>query len=849
MLRLAGTFRQGRSDADLREELRFHLEQAEDDAARRRESPQAGRVRAGSLPSAMEAQRDQSRFVWIDALRADIVFGWRQLRRRRTANGVAILSLALAIGATTGAYRLVNALLLRPLPVADPSRLFVVTTASLDAHAEDVRDDFDYPTYREYARTIADRADVLVVGMAARLPIMVPPGDEPEPVFRQYVSGNLFGVLGLKPALGRLLTPADDDAPGTHRVAVLGYDYWTRRFAADPEAIGRVIRVGNDAFDIVGVAPRGFVGTEPGSVVDLFLPATMNTAALESPGWSWFRLWMRPRGGESAAGIEQTLRARFPKSDPHLVTAASGVSGAQKTFRRPLVILAALAALVLLVACANVATLMLARTIAREREMALRLSFGAGRVRLVQLMLIESLMLAGLASAMGAVIASYSVPFVLDMLAQPDRPFRVVLDSPWRSLGFGSVVTILVTALFGLGPALSASFTAPVGTLKAANARRTTNAGTWLLIGVQVALSVFLLVAAALFGGTLDRLLARPLGFAPERVLLVSAETPSNVPASVWIDAARQLRAIGGVDSAAVAGWAPLSGNRWRGQVRVPGVIERAGSANLVDVGPSYFEALRIAMRNGRDFAPGESAIAIVNEAFARAYFDGANPIGRRVMRQASGGVPVTIVGLVADAVYLSVRDPVPPTMYLPLDARGGATFIVRGAADMTTLSVPIRRVLADARPKLSTRGVQPLTGLVEQQLLRERLLAVLSVFFAVVGLATAGLGLYGVLNGTVVRQRREIGIRMALGARATDVVESIVVRTSIPVVAGVALGLAAGIAFGRTTRSLLFETSPGEPASVLLPLLALGLVAVAAALPPAVRASRVDPAQTLRAE
>ena len=852
LVRIAGTLRWRRSDADIEEELRSHLAFAEDEARRRDEPVRNARLRVGHIASARDGVRDQSHFAWLDSVRLDAVFACRQLIRYRAANPVAILSLGLAIGTTTAAVRLVDAMLLRPLPVADPSRLIAVTIAPGSGPTAEPWHDFDYPTYREYARAVGDRADVMVVGRAARQLVSVRPGDEPEPVFRQFISGNVFGVFGLQPAAGRLLTPGDDDAPGAHPVAVIGYDWWTRRLDTDPGVIGRTIRIGNAAFEIVGVAPRGFTGTEPGTITDVFVPATMNVAALDSPGWSWFLLWLRPRPAESAVTLQQLLQARFPKDNPRVESAEAGVSGAQETFRRPLLILTALAAIVLLVACANVANLLSARAIARGREMSLRISIGAGRGRLIQLVLIESFLLALIASGVGAWFASQASPIVIAMLSQPERPIRLVLDSGWRALGFGVVLTISVTLFFGLLPALRASAAKPVEALKATGSASGPGAGTLTLIGLQVALATFLLVAGALFAGTFGHLMTRELGFSFERVLLLVVEATGEQSAATWSGVARQVRQVAGVDSATVAGWAPLSGNRWHGEFRAPGVSDRVAEANVLDVAPSYFDALRIGLLYGRDFAAGERDVAIVNEAFARALFDGGNPIGRRVLRHVgndSSPTPVTIVGLVRDAVYMSVRESPPATMYVPLEARGGGTVIVRTAGPPASMAPVIRRALEAAYPALRVRGAERFGALVEQQMVKERLLAALSTFFATVALIIAGLGLYGVLNGTVVRRRREIGIRIALGARTADVVRRVAAHALFPVLPGVAAGLAAGVLFGRAARSLLFEIVPGQPASLVLPLVFLTAGVLVATLPPAVRASRIDPAATLRSE
>ena len=285
----------------------------------------------------------------LDALTADLVSGWRQLNKHRVGSVATMFSLALAVGATTAAFRLVDAVLLRPLPVSEPERLFVVTTTFLDSEQRpDYRDDFDYPTYRAYSNAAAGHADLMIVGSAFRNPIRLGRDGEPEFAVRQFVSGNTFPTLGLRPALGRLFTPEDDVTPGAHAVAVVSHDFWVRRLGRDPAVIGRPLYIGNRSFDIIGVAPKGFTGTEPGRLTEIFIPATMNVEALNRPGWSWFRMWVRPREGVGPDQMREMLHASFPRDQIRLMPAGAGVSGTQKTFRRPLIILAALAALVLL---------------------------------------------------------------------------------------------------------------------------------------------------------------------------------------------------------------------------------------------------------------------------------------------------------------------------------------------------------------------------------------------------------------------------------------------------------------------------------------------------------------------
>ena len=879
--RLLGAIGRGRSDADLEEELRLHAELA---ARARNAEPRATTgLRNGATTHAMDALRDQRGLPRAEALASDVLFGLRQMRKHPVASAAAILSLGLAMGATLAALRLVDAVLVRALPVASPERLFVIETVSRTPEGtEDHSEAFDYPTYRDYVSAADTTAHLMVLGLTSPLSIRFDRDGEAEVAQLQFVSGNVFEVLGLQPALGRMLTRTDDVTPGGHAVAVISYDYWTRRFGRDPGVVGRTYAWGSQVFEIVGVGPRRFTGTEPGRVTDLFVPAAMNVQALNNPGWSWFRIWVRPADGIAPAQVQERLQARLTQRqrerlkgfapntpreriDAHLAEklllnpAGSGVSTAQKTFRRPLFILITLATLVLLVACANVANLMLAQAMARSREMALRLSIGATRGRLIQMVLVESVLLATAASAAGALFAMLAAPFIVSMLAPPDRPLRLILDVDWRAVASGSAITLAVAALFGLAPALRASGVRPLGVLKGGGQR--SRRGGQLLIAVQTAFCVFLLFAAGLFVSTFDRLSHAPLGFTPQNVVLLQTEAGTDRSPAVWTQLADQLRQVSGVEAVSVAGWAPLSGNRWRSTVHAGNRPAPATSPYFVQIGLRYFETMRIEQRGGRDFQPGDvppaldpvrgivAGVGIVNESFARAYFDGRDPVGQvvQVRQSRDAEAPMTIVGVVRDVVYDNVREPMRPTVYVPLEDRDGAALLVRMAGDARAAVPQLRREVSRAGAGLSVRRVEHLSVLVLQQMIRERLLAALSGFFAAVALALSAVGLYGTLNYGVVRQRKEIGIRMALGARAAHVVTRITRRPLALVAAGALMGLAGGVMFARSLEAILFEVKPTDPASLVRPLLLIGSAAVLAAALPALRAARIDPARTLR--
>ncbi len=380
--------------------------------------------------------------VWLDALRADAVFGWRQLIKRKATSAAAILSLALAIGACTAAFRLIDALLLRPLPIANPQRLYVVSFEGPDVQGKvNTWDSCSYPQFRRWRAAVKDRAELIAVSYAERHDLTFGSDQEMEKAYRQYVSGWMFDAFGLRPAVGRLLTRNDDPTPGAHPYAVLSYDYWTRRFGRDPKVVGRTFRMDNSIYQIVGVASEGFTGTEPGAFAGIIVPTMMSAASINMPNAFWLRTFVRPSPGVSLDPLRDTmyatyrafeqerakgftnfpkrLLAGFPQAKLFLQSAAAGVSGLQKDYRRALIALAIIVVLVLLIACANIANLMAAQAAVRAREMALRVSIGAGRGRLVQLVLVECAMLALFASAIGGVFAWWSAPFVIGMINPP----------------------------------------------------------------------------------------------------------------------------------------------------------------------------------------------------------------------------------------------------------------------------------------------------------------------------------------------------------------------------------------------------------------------------------------------
>ena len=799
--------------------------------------------------------------AWLDSLRADAVFGWRQLNKRRATSAAAILSLALAIGSCTAAFRIVNALFLRPLPIAHPERLYELTRAGSTAG-------WTYTAFRQMRPTVKDAAELIPVSSA---PIDVTyHGDaETEKANVSFVAGWIFTGFGLRPALGRLLSARDDLEPGSSPVAVLSYDYWTRRFARDPGVIGNTVRMGPDwrvgprakAFYIVGVAPEGFTGTEPGTVSAIFVPATMQ-AMVDIPYAGIYQMFVLLKPGVSIEPVRERLLAALRLAEPSkapraLVTepAAAGSSGLRHDYARALAALGVLVGLVLVIACANLANLMTAQAAARAAEMALRIAIGAGRRRLVQLVLVESAMLALLAAIFGALFANWSAPLVVARINPPDHPARLSLSADWRVVAFGLALTLGVTLLFGLPPALRASRVQPFGAFRSGVTRL-----RWMrsLISVQAAFCFLVLFVAGLFVATFDHLSRLPTGISAAGLLNLNIITLKPNEPALWEETAERLRQVPGVESAAFADWPVLDGYGFKTTgISINGLPPNDVTAWNMNVSPGWAGVLGMPLLAGRDLRPTDPpGEVMVNEQFARAFFDGQNPVGKTFQGTlgSMAGRRFEIVGLVRNARYRYLRQEMLPVVYTAFhDGRGllqGGTFVVRTrAGDPLALASLLRAEMRRDQPAFRVTSILTQQSLLEAQTVRERLLSMLALFFAAVALLLAAVGLYGVLDYSVLQRRREIGIRIAVGAPAGDIARRVTFDVLSLVLLGAIAGLSLGMVSVRYIGTLLYEVRPAGIGALGPPSLVLIAAAILAALPPVIRAIRVDPVAVLRAE
>ena len=897
--RFLNVIKRDRLNRDLDDEIQFHLEQRAEELARSGISAQQAREQAvrkfGNPLFLRESSSDIKLFPRLESILRDVAFGLRLCQKNAIITAAAVISLSLAIGACTAAFSLIDALILRPLPVSDPNKLVYIAYRSPD----DTRDglSFNYPLF-ELLRE-ASRSQVQLFGMSdqsRRNAIFDDTGGRPEKVYAQWISGEAFPLLGVKPMLGRLLTAADDRKPGQHPVAVISYDFWSRRFARNPAVIGRWVTIAGGfstssekQLQIIGVTEMGFTGVEPGIMTDLWAPNMMWDAhAIRDAGWRWFRIWgrLQPDASlQSARAMLQTVftnfrreqaaalyagesrdRAeRFLNTTLYLRSAANGPSGLRQDFERALWVLASIALLVLLIACTNVAGLLIARAAARDREMALRISIGAGRGRLIQQMLVESAILSIASCALGTLIAVTAAPRVVSMLSTSHSVVRLDLHLDWRVAAFLVAAGNIVTFLLGLVPAFRASGVSPNEALKSGGGKHTVKIGLFRpLLAAQISFSFVVLFAAGLCLTSFSRLLQTDLGFDRNNLVVVNVvakESGLSAPKAlaIWEQLMERLGQSPGVRSASLSGWGLFEGRGRNKGVQIPGRAVDAYDPWYLPVSPRFFETMRIRLIEGRDFEwrdaqPESPSAVIVNESFARRYFPGGSALGRRFFRIDRGLSGSTlgaqdIIGVAADAKYTSVRGTAPPTVYNPLRPELSASVQVRTQLEPEVLGALLRDELPRVHPAFRITDVTPQSTLVDNTLVRDRALALLAAFFSVVAIVLVAVGLYGVLSYGVVQRTREIGIRLALGARPLQIVGLLASEVRAPIAVGLLLGAGGAIAASRAVTALLYEAKPLDLPNIAAPLSCLLLACTLAALIPALYATRMDPTTALRYE
>jgi len=820
------------------------------------------------------------RWISFERLWQDVRHALRLMRRSPGFTTMAVLSLALGIGLNTAIFSLVNTLMLRSLPVRDPGQLVEL----LQKHPEFPRGNF-FP-WQAYER-MRDQKQAFSNLIAVSAPWhsvfrVGGEGAEPRQLAGEFVSGDFFPVLGIKPAIGRLLGTEDDREDAGS--AVVSWSYWKSRFDLDPAIVGSQITVEDTPVTIVGVAPREFFGLQVGSRPDVWLPLAMEPV-VRSRSYTgsrvyWLRLVGRLRPGatmEQAHAemgiqwrrtIEDLARQRddrtFLESRLQVEPASAGLSPLRNQFGKPLLLVMAISGLLLFIACTNVASMLLARGAARQREMATRVSLGANRLRLLRQVLTESLLLSAVASLLGVFLAYFGTAALVRIVESARGRIEVRVEPDLQVLLFAAAIGLLTCALFGLVPALRAMATSPASSLRSSAQVGETRFSRLFgkgLVATQVALSLVLLSAAGLFLGHLSNLRALDLGFARDEVLLLSLDRrPDGMDVGRLDGAYRELldrlEAIPGVRSATLASVAPISGVGGSRQATVEGYQDTPGASRFLSfngVAPKYFETLGMPLLLGRDFRfqPPTSRVAIVNQTMVRYYFGEANPIGRHF--SFDGESPYEIVGVVGDAKYSHWRQPTPRTVYFNSFAQGrvfsARHLMLRTSVDPLSVAPEARRTVRDLFESAPVLRVTSLAGQMEETIVPERLAAQLSGLFGALGAVLAAIGIYGLLAYTVARRGNEIGIRKALGATTSQVTRMVLLDSLGIACTGLAFGSLIALWSKRFAASALEGLPLDSPVPIVFGAVALIAVALMASYVPGRRAARVDPMEALRHE
>ncbi len=817
----------------------------------------------------------------------DLRYGARMLIKTPGFTAVAVLSLALGIGANTAIFSLADKVLFKKLPVEESDRLVTVSATS----SRGLGTVFSYPDFADY-RANNQVFDGLVC--YAQRALTLTEGGQAERLQGMIVSGNYFAALRVPLALGRGFLPEEDKTRGTHPVIVLSYGLWRRRFGADPALLGKTVNLNSYSFTVVGVAPPEFTGTVPGIAPDVYVPVMMQGQV--SPSWkmdplfgprSRNLLWLEALGRlkpgisrEQATAALNALGRSVAKANPNadgsprfepkflLEGGSRGHTYLLRDLRFPLQMLLATVGLILLIACANVANLLLARAGTREKEIAVRLAIGAARARLIRQLLTESVLLAVLGGGVGLALAA-SISGLVVSYTPPNNFSTLTLDNQldWRVLGFTLVVSLLTGLFFGLAPALSASRPDLVSALKEdatlmGKSVRRLSLRNLLVVG-QVALSVIVLVGAGLCVRSLQKLQAIDAGFDPSKVLVLSADVSlsgydNERGLRFYSELLERLKLVRGVEAVSIAAQLPL-GSALSSPLRIEGYVPKPGedmSSDFNIVGPDYFRTLKIPLLTGREFAEADAKtapqVALINETAARRFWPDQNPVGRRVILGRAPDEEVReVVGIVKDSKYRRLNEEVRPAVYVPFaqDYRANMALHVRSAGEPAALVAAVRREVQALDANLPLYNIKTLEEQKSSSLYTSRLAATLLTLFGLLALGLASVGLYGVMAYAVARRTREIGIRLALGAQGSDVLRQVLGEGMTLVAVGLALGMGAAVVATRLVRGFLYEVTASDPLTFSVIAGLLLVVAWLACFIPARRATKVDPLLALRCE
>jgi putative ABC transport system permease protein len=827
----------------------------------------------------------------------DLRYAIRGLLRSPLFAIVAILSLALGIGANTAIFTLIDQIVLRKLPVKAPDQLVMLYQTGAHNGSNMGQRMHSYPMYQEFQKRAEPLAEVVCRRLAQA---SVSIDNQTERLDTEMVSGNYFSMLGVSPAIGRVFSSAEDDQVYQgHPVVVLSYDYWTRRFSRDPGVVGKKILVNSYPMTIVGVSAAGFSGLDPAQSPQIRVPIQMKPAVvpewfwvyMDNPRTRWVQVFARLKPGwtvQSAEAPLQTLflqiranemtlpgakdwsqyaRDQFMKGRMHVEAAAGGYSNMRNDFSTALLVLMCMVGLVLLIACANVANLLIARGFMRQKEIAVRLSLGASRGQLVRQMLIESLVLSCIGGAVGIALAVVLTQGLLAFVPSDGRPILIHATPDARILAFTLGLTFLTGIVFGLLPALRASRPDPWTTLKdTVGAVAGTGGSLFLrkgLVAAQVTLSFLLLFGAGLFVRSLQNLKTADTGVALDNLVtfqLSPALSGYDNPRAMafYEQLLDNLRAVPGVKTAALAAVPILSGDEWDNSMSVEGHQAKDGEnmqAFMNALSPGYFAAMGIPILEGRDFnrtdVKENATTAIVNRKFAEHFFPGKSAIGKHI---GNGTGPKTkldieIVGVVANALYEGPREGIRRQVYLPNWGKGGVTYYVRTTESSAAAFGAIRAQVRKLDASMPVYAMKTLEGQLDERLMTDRLIASLAGGFGLLATALASIGLYGVMAFVVARRRKELGIRLALGAEPGGVVWLVMKEVLLLLGIGLAVGIPAALGLGRFVASQLYGIQERDPWTAVSTVAVIALVSAAAGMIPAHRASRIDPILALRYE
>ncbi len=913
--RLLYYFRRRKFEAELDEEMLHHL-------------TLSGRKQFGNVTLLKEDSRTMWTWMFWEQLGQDLRYALRAMIKNKTFTVLATLSLALGIGANTAIYSFMDSILLRSLPVQNPESLVTLNTRSQPLSVfgqakgkqakresvmhfimqssggsyNDSKTGFNggalpFPAFELLQKNNSIFSSLFAYYAWGNLNLTIK--GQAGLAAAEYVSGDFFRGLGVPPAAGRLIFP-DDDKAGAPPVAVVSYGFSQRRLGGAASAAGESILINNIPFTVVGVAPPEFFGIDPATVPDFYIPMHTNLLLddnqfapvakryLDQNAY-WIEIMGRLRSGVTLTQAQAALGPAFHqwvhstaandgerKDLPTLVVkpGAAGLDSLRRMYSKPLYVLMTLVGLILRIACANIANLLLARATARRREMAVRLSMGAGRLRVVRQLLTESVLLASLGGALGVLFAFWGIRFLTILLANGKENFTLRAEINWHVLGMTVALSLLTGVLFGLAPAIQSTRVDVMPALKETRGseRRSRVRHTFLRVNLsqilvvsQIAVSLLMLVAAGLFVRTLSNLQSIQLGFNRENVLLFNlngrqAGHGDSEIDSLYTGLQKRFAAIPGVRNASLSSGAPVGGGQMALPINVPGVDQSPGNL-VMTVGPSFFATMQIPILLGRDIderdQPGSPSVAVVNELFAKAAFGDENPLGRHIVMGGVSGVPrreMEIVGVCRNARYGSVKSDFSPIVYFPYNQGtfppvNQMTYELRAAGDPLALANTVREIVHQADARVPVYGLKTEDMQIDQTITQEITFAKLCSAFALLALIIACVGLYGTMAYTVARRTNEIGIRMALGAQRGRIAGMVLREVLVLAAAGLAIGLPAAYAGSHLVDSFLFGMKPNDPLAISLAAATLVAAAIIAGYAPARRAARIDPMVALRHE